>query len=63
MSSFVIYVVGFLIIIGALAYGATTLGVPAVWIGVGAALMFGVGLISAVTHTRRKDKTEASTDA
>lgn len=63
MSSFAIYIIGFVIIIAALAYGAMTLGVSPVWIMVGAALLFGAGLISAVTKTRRKDQTEASTEA
>ncbi|MAF58660.1 MULTISPECIES: hypothetical protein [Ponticaulis] len=60
MSSFTIYVVGFIILIAGLAYGAAMLGVPAQWIAVVAIAMSGLGLISAVTHTRKKDETEAS---
>lgn len=60
MSSFSIYTIGFLIIIGGLSFAAYLLNVPAPWIGVGAIVLAGIGLVSAVTQTRRKDQTEAS---
>jgi hypothetical protein len=60
MSSFTIYTIAVLIIVGALGFGASLLGVPAQWIAIGAAIALGVGIISAVSSTRKKDETEAS---
>lgn len=60
MTSFGIYLTGFVILIGALAYGAYALGVPTLWIGIGAAVLVGFALISGVTKTREKDDTAAS---
>lgn len=60
MSSFAIYTIGFIALIAGACFAAAMLGVPAQWIGVGAIIMAGIGLISGVTHTRKKDETEAS---
>lgn len=54
MSSFAVYMIGFLIIIAGLVYGAHLLGVPRQWIVVGTVVLLGMGLVKAVTHTRRK---------
>ncbi len=51
----VIYLVGTLIVVGALAYGATMMGVSATWIGVGAAILLGLGVMSAVSRTQKKE--------
>jgi hypothetical protein len=53
--SFSIYIVGYLILIGGLIYGATLLHVPGQWIGVGAIVMVGLGILSGVASTRQKD--------
>lgn len=53
--SFSIYIVGYLILIGGLIYGATLLHVPGQWIGVGAIIMVGLGILSGVASTRQKD--------
>lgn len=53
--SFSIYIVGYLILIGGLIYGATLLHVPGQWIGVGAIIMAGLGILSGVSNTRQKD--------
>lgn len=47
----VLYIVGFMIVVAALAYGATVLGVPALWVGIGAATLIGLALIGAATRT------------
>lgn len=60
MSSFAIYTIGFFVVIIGLGYAAFMLGLPPVWIGIGAIILAGFGLISGVTHTRKKDETEAS---
>ncbi len=57
--SFAIYLIGFLILIGGLAWGAFTLGIAPVFIGIGVVILIGLGLISGVTHTRRRDPPDA----
>ena len=47
--------IGFVLIILAAAYGAVQLGAPPVWIGIGVVILLGIGIISAVTKTRRKE--------
>ena len=60
MSSFTLYVIGFLVLIGGLCAGAALMGVPAQWIAVGAVVLAGLGLITGVANTRKKDESEAS---
>ena len=55
MSAFAIYVIGFAIMIAGLAYGASRLGAPPVWIGIGVTVMAGLGILMGVTRTRRPD--------
>lgn len=60
MSSFTLYLIGFLIFIGGLAYGAYLLGLQPVWIGTGAVVLIGLGIITAVSKTRRRDESPAN---
>ncbi|MGD0800617.1 MAG: hypothetical protein ABR906_04800 [Terracidiphilus sp.] len=53
--SFGIYAAGFAIMIAGLAYAAHLVHLPMHWIVVGAVIMIGVGLLSAVKATRQKD--------
>lgn len=53
--SFGIYVLGYLIVIGGLAYGATLMHVPTRWIVVGAVVLSGLGIVTGVKATRQKD--------
>ncbi len=53
--SFALYIVGFLIFIGGLAYGAVLLHVQTQWIVVGGIVLLGIGLLSGVKATRQKD--------
>jgi hypothetical protein len=53
--SFVIYIVGFLILIGGLICGATIMHLPLHWIVVGAVVLLGAGILSAVKATRQRD--------
>jgi hypothetical protein len=55
MSAFVIYVAGFVILLGGLVYGAFLLHVPHAWIGVGALVMIGLGVMMAVSRTKQRD--------
>lgn len=53
--SFAIYLVGVALLIGGLVYGAVILNVPHQWIAVGAIIMLGLSVITAVRTTRQKD--------
>jgi positive regulator of sigma E activity len=55
MSTFAIYIIGFVILIIGLALAANMLGVPTVWIGIGIIVLVGIGVLSGVSHTRRRD--------
>jgi hypothetical protein len=53
--SFALYLLGFIIVIVGLAWGAMVAGVPQTYILIGAVVLFGIGLLSAVKRTRPKD--------
>ncbi|MDO9623854.1 MAG: hypothetical protein Q7J46_07685 [Pseudomonas sp.] len=53
--SFGIYLVGYVIFIVGLAFGAHLLNVPAQWIGVGALCLSGLAIVHGATATRQKD--------
>jgi hypothetical protein len=53
--SFGIYAAGFAIVIGGLIYAAYLMHIPAHWIGVGAIILLGVGIVTGVKNTRQKD--------
>ena len=55
MSAFALYVAGFAVLLGGLIYGAFLLHVPQTGIGVGALVIIGFGIMSAVSHTKRRD--------
>jgi len=55
MSAFMLYVVGFFVLLGGLIYGAFLLHVPQTWIIVGGLVIFGLGVMSAVSHTKQRD--------
>ena len=56
--SFWIYMVGFLIVIGGLVYGAVILHVAAHWIAVGAIVLVGLAILKGVQATRGKDPSQ-----
>ena len=53
--SFGLYAAGFAIVIAGLVYAAHLVHVPSHWILVGAVVMIGIGILSAVKATRQKD--------
>jgi len=55
MSTFIIYAIGFLILLAGLIYGATLLGVATQWIIVGSLVLLGLGISMGVGKTRTKD--------
>lgn len=52
MTNFAIYMIGAVVAICALAYGAHLVGVSNQWIGVGAAILIGLGTMGAIVRTR-----------
>ncbi len=55
MSSFSIYLIGFIVLIIGLAVGAFLIGAPPLWIGVGAIVMIGIGILTGTSRTKTKD--------
>ena len=53
--SFVLYLIGFLIFLAGLAWGASVAGLPSLYIGIGALILLGIGIFTAVGRTRSKD--------
>ncbi len=53
--SFALYMLGFIIFLGGAIWGAVEAGIPHVYIGIGALILLGIGIFSAVSKTRAKD--------
>jgi hypothetical protein len=53
--SFGLYAIGFAIVIGGLIYAAHLMHIPTHWIAVGAVVLLGIGIVSAVKATRQRD--------
>ena len=53
--SFLIYLIGALILIGGLVYAAVLLTIPTPWIVVGSVVTLGASILTAVKFTRQKD--------
>ncbi len=50
---FMIYMLGYLILIAGLAWAAMTAGVPPIWVLIGAVILLGLGIVTGVTRTSR----------
>lgn len=55
MSSFSIYLIGFIVLIIGLAVAAFLIGAPPLWIGVGVIVMIGIGILTGTSRTKTKD--------
>ena len=53
--SFGLYMVGFIVLILGIAYGAHLANVPSQWIMVAVIVMAGIGILTGVTRTRHRD--------
>ncbi|HET7612217.1 MAG TPA: hypothetical protein VFK29_10590 [Rhodanobacteraceae bacterium] len=53
--SFALYLIGMIVVIAGLAYAAWLAHVPSPWIVAGAVVVLGIGILSGVARTRRKD--------
>ncbi|MEM9233688.1 MAG: hypothetical protein AAGA69_05555 [Pseudomonadota bacterium] len=55
MDNFAIYSIGYAIMLAGLVVAGFLLGVPPVWLGVGAIVLAGLGIMSAVRKTKHKE--------
>jgi hypothetical protein len=55
MTNMFIYLIGTLLVVAGLAYGAARLGVSHVWIIAGALVIVGLGIMGGIVKTRQKD--------
>jgi membrane-bound acyltransferase YfiQ involved in biofilm formation len=53
--SFLIYLVGFAILIGGVAWALITAGVPQLYVLIASVILLGVGILTGVASTRSKD--------
>ena len=53
MPPVALYLIGTLVVIGGLAYGAFLLHVPVQWIVVGAVVVLGMGILGAVKNGKK----------
>jgi hypothetical protein len=48
----IIYIIGFMILIGGLGWAAITAGVPLLYVQIGGVILLGIGIIMGVSTTR-----------
>ncbi|MEO8201050.1 MAG: hypothetical protein ABI679_11050 [Gemmatimonadota bacterium] len=56
--TFGLYLLGFILVIAGLAWGAVQVGIAPVWIVIGSIVLLGIGIFSGATRTRQKDPAE-----
>jgi len=55
--SFLLYMIGFVVFIAGLAWLATVAGVAQTYVTIGAVILLGIGIFTAVGRARQKDPT------
>ena len=55
MSAFALYVIGFVVFVAGVLYAEHLLHLPQTWVLVSAPVLVGIGVMSAVSHTKRRD--------
>jgi hypothetical protein len=58
VSSLTIFIIGFVILVAGLAYGASLAGLSTQWIAVGVLVLLGMGIAMGVTRTRQRDPSQ-----
>jgi hypothetical protein len=53
--SFSLYMIGFVVFIAGIAWACMVAGVPQLYVLIGAVILLGIGIITAVSRTRAKD--------
>jgi uncharacterized membrane protein YjjP (DUF1212 family) len=57
--SFMLYVAGFLIVIGGVAWGLIKAGMSTTWVIIACIILLGVGVLTGVSRTRSRDLPKA----
>lgn len=55
MTNFIVYMIGMVLLAGALAYGASLAGISQRWIVVGVLALIGLGVMGGIVKTRQRD--------
>ena len=55
MTNFFVYMIGVILVAGALAYGASLMGLGSQWIAVMILAIVGLGVMGAIVKTRQKE--------
>jgi hypothetical protein len=55
MTNFFVYMIGVVLVVAALAYGANLAGLSHAWIGVLVLAVLGLGVMGAIVKTRQKE--------
>lgn len=53
--SFALYLVGFVLLTGGIAWALVVAGVPTLYVGIACVILVGVGIVTGVTKMRSKD--------
>ncbi|GAB2492857.1 hypothetical protein [Arenimonas alkanexedens] len=53
--SFALFLIGLALVIGGIAWGMVTAGIPTLYVGITCLIILGAGIMSAVSKTRTKD--------
>jgi len=53
--SFGLFILGFLVMIGGVAWGLVLAGVPTTWVIIASIILFGIGILTGVSRTRTRD--------
>jgi hypothetical protein len=55
VMSFALYLLGFAVLTGGIAWGLVTAGVPHLYVAIACVILVGVGILTGVARTRTKD--------
>jgi hypothetical protein len=55
MTNFFVYIIGVILVVGAVAYGASLAGLSPAWIAVLALILLGLGVMGGIVKTRQKE--------
>lgn len=55
MTNFIVYMIGLLLVVAAMAYGAHLMGISQRWITVGILALLGFGVMGGIVRTRQRD--------
>jgi hypothetical protein len=56
MSSFALFLIGSLVLIGGVAWALIAAGVPTLYVVIASIILLGIGILSGVSRTRSKDQ-------